>query len=206
LLLGEIYNLPLSGAAPLISKAKGKDAEVLACLSMFDDGVMLTRAAKAMNYTPKMIYQLMVSTIPVWMKEMGPDGNYVTADGWWNGHLPFPGNDVIKDALKTEFNLPAVPTYFGLGYCWMKPLELAVQGAGTLDDTKIRDYLRTHKFDLPYLKGVTFDKTGMPPCLRLRGPDNERAGGTRLAEERGDDEACLSSAGMEQVTGAMASG
>ena len=65
--------------------------------------------------------------------------------------------------LRTEFNLPAVPTYFGLGYCWMKPLELAVQGAGTLDDTKIRDYLRTHKFDLPYLKGVTFDKTGMPP-------------------------------------------
>ena len=160
----EIYNLPLSDATPLVSKAKGKGAEVLACLSLFDDGVMLTRAAKAMNYTPKMIYQLMASTIPAWMKEMGQDGNFVTADGWWNVHLPFPGNDVISAGAK-KFNLPAVPTYFGLAYCWIKTLELAVQGAGTLDDTKISDYLRTHKFDLPYMKGVTFDKRGMPPAF-----------------------------------------
>jgi branched-chain amino acid transport system substrate-binding protein len=160
----EVYNLPLTDAAPLISKAKPKGAEVLACLSLFDDAVMLTRAAKAMNYTPKMIYHLMAPTIPAWMKEMGPDGNYVTADGWWNVRLPFPGNDVISAGAK-KFNLPSVPQYFGLGYCWMKTLELAVQGAGTLDDTKIRDYLRTHKFDLPYLTGVTFDKTGMPPAF-----------------------------------------
>jgi len=161
----ETYNLPLSDATPLISKAKGKGAEILACLSMFDDGVMLSRAAKSMNYTPKLIYQLLASTIPAWMKEMGPDGNNVTADMWWNSRLPFPGNDVINAGAKAKFNLPAAPTYFGLGYCWMKTLELAVQGSGTLDDTKIRDYMRTHKFDLPYMKGVTFDKAGLPPAF-----------------------------------------
>ncbi len=161
----ETYNLPLSDATPLISKAKARGAEVLACLSMFDDGVMLTRAAKAMNYSPKLIYQLLASTIPAWMKEMGPDGNNVTADMWWNSRLPFPGNDVINAGAKAKFNLPAAPTYFGLGFCWMKTLELAVRGAGTLDDTKIRDYIRTHKFDLPYMKGVTFDKAGLPPAF-----------------------------------------
>jgi branched-chain amino acid transport system substrate-binding protein len=161
----ETYNLPLSDATPLIGKAKSKGAEVLVCLSMFDDGVMLTRAAKAMNYTPKLIYQLLASTIPAWMKEMGPDGNNVTADMWWNFRLPFPGNDVINAGAKAKFNLPAAPTYFGLGFCWAKTLELAVQGAGTLDDTKIRDYLRSHKFDLPYMKGVAFDKAGLPPAF-----------------------------------------
>lgn len=45
----------------------------------------------------------------------------------------------------------------------MRTLELAVQGEGSLDDKKIRDYLRSHKFDLPYGKGITFDKRGLPP-------------------------------------------
>jgi hypothetical protein len=44
----------------------------------------------------------------------------------------------------------------------MEIFELAVQGAGTLDNTKIRDYLRSTKFDLPYGKGITFDKRGLP--------------------------------------------
>ena len=44
----------------------------------------------------------------------------------------------------------------------MKTLELGVQGAGTLDNSKIRDYLRTHKLDLPYGNAVSFDKRGLP--------------------------------------------
>ncbi len=159
----EIYNLPLSNAAPLVSKAKAKGAEAMLCMSLFDDAVMLTQAAKSMNYNPKLIWQQLASTIPAWMKEMGPDGNNVTADGWWNPHLPYPGNDVINAGAKARFpNLRDTPTWFGIGYCWLKTLELAVQGAGTLDDTKIRDYLRSHTFDLPYKKGVTFDKAGLP--------------------------------------------
>ena len=159
----ETYNLPLSDATPLVSKAKGNGAELLACISFFDDGVMLTRAAKATNYNPKMIFQLLASTIPAWMKELGEDGNNVVADMWWNARLPYPDNDKINEAAKARFKLPAGPTYFGLGYSWMKTLELAVQGAGSLDNRKIRDYLRTHKFDLPYGKGITFDPKGLPP-------------------------------------------
>jgi branched-chain amino acid transport system substrate-binding protein len=160
--VNETYNLPLGSAAPLISKAKAKGAEAMLCMSLFDDGVMLTQAAKATNYNPKLIWHQLASTIPAWMKEMGPGGNNVTADGWWNSHLPFPGNDVINAGAKARFNLPETPSWFGLGYCWVKTLELAVQGAGTLDNTKIRDYLRSHTFDLPYMKGVVFDKAGLP--------------------------------------------
>jgi hypothetical protein len=84
---------------------------------------------------------------------------------WWNSNLPFPGNDAINAGAKAKLNLPAGPTFFGLGYCWMKTLELAVQGAGSLDQKTIRDYLRSHTFDLPYMKGVTFDKAGLPPAF-----------------------------------------
>ena len=67
------------------------------------------------------------------------------------------------NSVKKKLGIPAAPTYFGLGYCWMKTLELAVNGAGTSDQKKVRDYLRSNKFDLPYGKGITFDKRGLPP-------------------------------------------
>lgn len=159
----ETYNLPLTDATPLVSKAKGRGAELLYCCSFFDDGVMITRAAKAMNYNPKLLFQLIASNIPAWMKELGNDGNNVVSTMWWNPRLPFPGNDKINAAAKARYKLPAAPTYFGYGYCWVRTLELAVQGAGTLDDKKISDYLRSHKFDLPYGTGITFDKKGLPP-------------------------------------------
>ena len=159
----ETYNLPLTDATPLVSKAKGSGADLLVCMSFFDDAVMIVRAAKAMNYKPKMIFQLLASTIPAWMKELGEDGNSVLADMFWNSRLPYPGNKEINAAAKRKLGIPAGPTYFGLGYSWMKTLELAVKGSGSLDHKKIRDYLRSQKFDLPYGKGISFDSRGLPP-------------------------------------------
>lgn len=159
----EVYNLPLSDATPLVSKAKGRNAEMFVCLSFFDDGVMLTRAAKSMNYNPKLIYQLLASTIPAWMKELGPEGNNVVSGTPWSFKLPFKYNELINNGAKERLKLPAAPIYFGFGFCWMKTLELAVQGAGTPDNAKIRDYLRANKFDLPYGNGIAFDKRGLPP-------------------------------------------
>jgi branched-chain amino acid transport system substrate-binding protein len=158
----ETYNLPLSDATPLVSKAKEKGAEILCCLSFFDDGVMITRAAKAMNYNPKLLFHQLASIVPAWMKELGKDGNHVTNSTFWHARLPFPGNKEINEGAKTRLGMPAGPLFFGFAYCWMKTLELAVQGAGTLDQEKIRDYLRSHKFDLPYGKGITFDQRGLP--------------------------------------------
>jgi len=163
----ETYNLPLSDATPLVSKARGKRAEILCCLSFFDDAVMIMRAAKAMNYSPSLIFQQTVATLPAWMKELGEDGNYVTNSAFWSPELPYPGNKEINEAAKSRLGIPVPPTHFGFSYGWMKTLELAVEGAGTLDDKKIMDYLRSHKFDLPYARGITFDSRGLPPPFNM---------------------------------------
>ena len=161
--LDETYNLPLSDATPLVTKAKGKGAEILCCLSFFDDAIIIMRAAKSINYNPKLIFQQLASIVPAWMKELGEDGNNVVNSSFWHARLPFPGNSEINEGAKMQLGMPTGPLFFGFGYCWMKTLELGVQGAGTLDNNKIRDYLRSTKFDLPYGKGITFDKRGLPP-------------------------------------------
>jgi branched-chain amino acid transport system substrate-binding protein len=158
----ETYNLPLADATPMVSKAKMKGAEILACISAFDDGVMITRAAKAMRYNPKILWQMLASRLPAWMKEFGEDGNNVLSHTYYAFDLPFAANKEINESVKQKFGNRPVSDFLGLGYCWMKSLELAVQGAATLDNKKIRDYIRSHKFDLPYGKGVTFDSRGLP--------------------------------------------
>jgi len=167
IVVDETYNLPLSDATPLVSKAKGRGAEILCCLSFFDDAVMIMRAAKAMNYNPKLIFQQAVATLPAWMKELGEDGKYVTNSAFWSPELPYPGNEEIKEGARLRLGIPVPPTHFGFSYGWMKTLELAVEGAGTLDDKKIRDYLRSHKFDLPYGRGITFDSKGLPSPFNM---------------------------------------
>lgn len=81
----------------------------------------------------------------------------------WAPGLPYPGNKEINEGAKRRLGLPQPPDFFGQGYCWMKTLELAVQGSGTLDPKRIRDYLRSQKFDLPYGLGIKFDSRGLPP-------------------------------------------
>ncbi len=158
----ETYNLPLADATPLVSKAKMRGAEILACISAFDDGVMITRAAKATRYNPKILWHMLASRLPSWMKEFGEDGNHILSHTYWAPDLPYPGNNQINRSVKEKFGNRPVSDFLGLGYCWMKSLELAVQGAGSLDNKKIRDYIRSQKFDLPYGKGITFDKRGLP--------------------------------------------
>ena len=161
--MNETYNLPLSDATPLVSKARGRGAEFLICPSFFDDMVMIMRSAKAMRYNPKLIWNIVASMIPAWTRELGEDGNHVLANTWWASDLPYPGNDKVNEAARERFKLPSTPAYFGFGYTWMKSLEAAVQGANTLDNAKIRDYLRSAKFDLPYGMRIKFDSKGLPP-------------------------------------------
>lgn len=161
--VNETYNLPLADATPMVSKAKSRGAEILWCLSFFDDAVMIVRSAKAMNYKPKVVYQQIATKIPAWMKELGEDGNNVLGSSFWTPGLPYPGNDRIFQAAKEKLGMPTPPDFFGQGYCFINTLELAVRGADTLDDKKVRDYLRSHTFDLPYGKGIKFDSRGLPP-------------------------------------------
>lgn len=159
----EIYNLPLSDATPMVSKAKTKGAEIFCSVSYFDDGVMGMRAAKAMNYNPKLIMQQLASRMEPWLKELGEDGDNVLGHSSMPAGLPYPGNQQIFEGAKKKLGLSAPPDFFAMGYCFMYTLEVAVRGTGTLSNTKIRDYMRSHKFDLPYGKGITFDSRGLPP-------------------------------------------
>jgi branched-chain amino acid transport system substrate-binding protein len=166
LVVQEKYNLPLPDATPLILKAKQLNCDILFSNGFFADGVMTVRAAKALDYNPKAIVQAIGSVVPAWIKELGPDGYYVFSGTSLHDRLNFPGNDKLNAYVKKTFNLDGYPLYFGFGYCWMQALSQAVEGAKSLDQTKIRDWLKSNQVDT--IAGpMKFDGKGLPAPTNL---------------------------------------
>lgn len=164
--IDEKYNLPLPDATPLIMKAKQLECDMLFANGFFADGVMMIRAAKALDYNPKAILQGIGSVVPAWIKELGKDGDYVFSGTSLFNKLNFPGNDKLNAYAKKEFSTEGYPLYFGFGYAWMQALAQAVEGSKTLDQTKIRDWLKTNKIQT--IAGpMTFDEKGLPDPINF---------------------------------------
>ncbi len=161
IVIDEKYNLPLTTADTMITKAKQMRTDLLFANGMFPDGVMTLRACKALNYAPLAIAQGIGSVIPEWTKELGRDGDCVFSGTSWHYKLKYPGNDKIIKAAKEKFNEDEPPLYFGFGYAWMQTLQQGVEGAKSLDNTKIRDWLKGN--EVKTIAGnFKFDEKGLP--------------------------------------------
>ncbi|HAJ27127.1 MAG TPA: ABC transporter substrate-binding protein [Syntrophus sp. (in: bacteria)] len=164
--INEKYNSPLADATSMIVKAKQMNCDIIFANGFFPDGVTTMKAAKALDYNPKAIVQGIGSVVPAWIKELGGDGDFVFSGTSLYNKLNYPGNDKINAYVKTKYNLDGYPLYFGFGYAWMQTIEQAVKGAKSLDQTKIRDWLKTHKVDT--IAGpMTFDKKGLPAPINF---------------------------------------
>jgi len=68
------------------------------------------------------------------MKELGEDGNNVLCNTFWAPDLPYGRERQDHPGLQGAIGDASTPDYFGQGYCWMKTLELAVEGTRSLED------------------------------------------------------------------------
>jgi branched-chain amino acid transport system substrate-binding protein len=164
--IDEKYNLPLPDATPLILKAKQMDCDILFANGFFADGVMTIRTAKALGYNPKAIVQGIGSVVPAWLKELGPDGYYVFSGTSLHNKLKFPGNDKLNAYIKEKYGIDGYPLYFGFGYAWMQTLSQGVEGAKSLEQDKIRDWLRSNTVQT--ISGpMSFDEKGLPKPINF---------------------------------------
>ncbi len=164
--INEKYNSPLTDATSLIVKAKRENCDILFSNGFFPDGVTTMKAAKALDYNPKAIVQGIGSVVPAWVKELGKDGDYVFSGTVLHGKLNYPGNDKLNAYVKKKYKLDGYPLYFGFGYAWMQVLQQGVTGAKSLDQTKIRDWLKSHQVNT--IAGtMTFDKYGLPAPINF---------------------------------------
>jgi branched-chain amino acid transport system substrate-binding protein len=161
IVLAEFYDSPMTSADALISKCKERNAELLYCTQFFPDAVLTVRASKAFGYNPKFFQQSIAATSPAWVKTLGPDANYVYQGVIMANSLPTPEIRELNQVTKERWREPAAPEYLLFGYSWVETLQRGVEGAKSLKQDAIRDYLRNNEISI--LSGkFKFDEKGLP--------------------------------------------
>jgi branched-chain amino acid transport system substrate-binding protein len=161
--MDEFYDPPLASADALISKAKERGVDFLYCTQFFPDAVLTVRSAKALGYNPKFFQQGIAATSPAWSKTLGLDGDYVLQGVIITNTLQTPGIAELNKVAKEKYGQPDAPEYFLFGYSWVETLQRGVEGAKSLKQDAIRDYLRNNEISIISGK-FRFDEKGLPPA------------------------------------------
>ncbi|MBA3473958.1 MAG: amino acid ABC transporter substrate-binding protein [Rubrobacter sp.] len=159
--MDESYDLPLASAESLVTRAMQADADLFFANGFFEDGVQTVEAIETVEYRPRAVLQGVGTLVPSWEEELGEGGNFVFSGTAMHPDLPFEGVDRVNQLAEENYGTPKAPPYFMFGYAWMQTLQAAVEGAGSLDQDAIRDWLRNNEISTI---GGTFglDERGLP--------------------------------------------
>ncbi len=130
----------------LVQKAKAANAELLLQLGLPNDSLQVARSVQQLGYKPKLFCTCgsQVTTLPAWTK-MGAAGEGVigTTISWPTQN--FQGLSELQSFFKSR-GYDTIPAYGVVAYAILQVLEQAVQGAKTLDDEKLKQYILSHEF------------------------------------------------------------
>ena len=161
----EKYRRMTKDFSPLIMAAQNAGAEVVFSSPIAPDGMTMMRQMKELNYNPKAVVVIRGAEDLSWGKALGPLGNYVILAGMsWHHSLKYPGVDKLNAAFQSKFGRPA-DLMTGSAYASIQILAAAIEKAGTLDTTKIRDAISATNM-MTVMGKVKFrpDGTLIDPC------------------------------------------
>jgi branched-chain amino acid transport system substrate-binding protein len=164
IVVSERYAQMSKDMSPMIMAAKNAGAELVLSCPVTPDAMVLVRQMKELDYSPKAFVLIRGAGDLAWGKAMGSMGEYVMANDYWHHKVKYPGVDQLNAAYQAKFGRPADVTT-GPAYASMQILATAIEKAGSLDTTKIRDALAVT--DMMTVMGkVKFRPNGTPidPC------------------------------------------
>lgn len=158
------YAMMTPDLSALITGAKNSGAEVIFSFPTPPDAITMLKQMAQLGYKPKANIMLRASDDPSWGK-LGALGNFAIGSPDWHPALNYPGVKELNAAVKAKTGQVTNPTT-GPAYASIKVAAAAIEKAGSLDRSAIRDALA--KTDMETVMGhVKF------------GPKNERLGAIR---------------------------
>ena len=157
--LDEKYPSDVTDLTPVLTKAKNKGADLLMAGTYFPDAVLITRTISELGYKPK--YVLLTAGVSDYKfgKVLSSVANNIMGTAWWHDSVTF-SLDWTK-RYKERFG--RLPDYHASGaYAAAQILQQSVKATGSLDNEKLRDYIRGHSFDTVIAQDLGFDDRGVP--------------------------------------------
>ena len=140
----EEYPKEVRDLTPLLLKVKIANPDVLLCGTFFEDGVILVRQLKEVGFTPKFFWTCIGSDTPEWADALGASAEGVCGFLLFHETLPFPGIKEFATRYNEKFGKRS-PVEGASGYACGQLMEAAIDKAGTLDNEKIAEAMRTLK-------------------------------------------------------------
>jgi branched-chain amino acid transport system substrate-binding protein len=132
------YPMITQDMGPLILAAKKADAEAIFSAPVPPDAITMLKQMKELDYHPKAIMMIRACDDPAWVKMTGPMGDYVIGCPDWHPALNYPGVKELNAAYKAKFGTETHITS-GNAYASIQIAAVAIEKAGSLDRTKVRD-------------------------------------------------------------------
>ena len=142
----------------IILKAQDADVQVLLALPTPPDGVTLFKQMGELDWAPEFSYIVRAPDVPTWMESLGVVGDDVLLAPGWSNAETFPGVDELNAAHMELMGRPADPIV-GPSYAAVQILAAAIESAGSLDRSAIRDAIAATDMDT-VIGPVTFNEDG----------------------------------------------
>lgn len=130
----------------LVQKAKAANADIVLALGLPNDTLQIARTVAQQGYKPSVFCTCgsQVTTLKGWAA-LGEAAEYGfgTTIAWPT--QPFPGIKELAEVFKQR-GYATLPTYAIGGTAILEVLEQAVEGAKTLDQEKLKEFIHKHEF------------------------------------------------------------
>jgi len=166
--LYETYSPGSKDFTDLILKAKEAEIELLLALPVPPDGVTLYKQMDELGYTPKASFLLRAPDVATWGKALAKEGDYVMFAPGWHHSVQYAGVEELNAKHQEMMGRPCDPMV-GPAYATVQILADAIERAGTLDRSAIRDAIAATDMET-VIGPVTFneDGTGNVPFVLLQ--------------------------------------
>ena len=138
----EFYPGNASDFSSIVEKVKASNPDVVLAMSFPNDSVGVLRQLKQSNYAPKMFYEAIGASDPLFVKNVGTDAEGTFSSVSWNIAAKDPANVAFMKAYRAEFH--RAPDYHAASnFACIDVVVAALKKAGSVNQEKLRDAYAT---------------------------------------------------------------
>ncbi len=154
--------LGVQDVSALIEEAKAKNVEALLCCAYPDENFKVMGQCIESDYNPKVMIFGPGICLEVFTEIFGPAAEGVMGWGAWNEKSSPAMADLAKRLIEHQGGQRNIDWWGqAVYYSGLQVIEQAIEKAGTLDNSVLKDYIATEKFDT-VMGEVWFENGGLP--------------------------------------------
>jgi branched-chain amino acid transport system substrate-binding protein len=180
----ELYPTNAQDVSALLTAIKGKNPDLVLGSGHLQDSLLIVKQSKDLGVSPKAMGFSVGPSTPEFRANLGKSAEYIFGATQWTESLKYEGDDLWKtpkafdEAFRAKYpNYKTTPYQVAESAAAVVAYQRAVEKAGTLEPTKVRDALASIDM-MTYFGRIKFDARGVnvykPMAVEQYQPDGKK--------------------------------